>query len=220
MNLTPLSLSLRISHQLEQLNSPKTPRMKPQERFKTIDTVDIRILFTGHKPHPNERKSIHFLVGKFVTSIEDCTHLIAESVSPTTIFLCAISRAKLIVLPYWLDMSIKEGVFLDEAPFVLLDKFNEDIFGFKLSESICKAKAVKLLTEYTFAITPSVYPNVYALKSIIFAGSGKDIGQFPSKQFIAQNVKSLDVNFLKAHLPPAFSISPETFNIYTPDLVF
>ncbi|KAI0237139.1 regulator of Ty1 Transposition [Massospora cicadina] len=240
------TLTPRRSRRLEQLNPPKTPRGKPQarhratgsedvckERPKATGTADVRILFTGHKPHPNERKSISLLGGRIVTSTEECTHLIAQTASRTAKFICAISRAKLIVTPTWLDKSIKEGMFLDEAPFMLLDKRNEKLFGFTLSESIRTAKAKRLLSGYEFAITPSVFPDLDTLALIIRAGGGMVITPFPPKRLFAPNAKSLvgseaklillscekDLDFLKARLPPAFSCSPEAFSIYRPELV-
>lgn len=223
----------RKSRRLELSNWPKTPRRESRVKPKATDIKDVRILFSGCKPTSEETRSIRQMKGRVVESTEECTHLIAQAASRSEKFLCAISRARLIVTPTWLDKSIEAGMFLDEAPFMLLDKKNENFLGFSLSKSLRKAKDKKLFSTYEFIITPSVRPDFQTLASIIRAGGGKVLPSFPPRRLIAPDAKSVigselkllilsceeDLAHLKSHLPLAFSTNPALFNLYKSELV-
>ena len=52
------------------------------------------------------------LGGEVVTDVTVCTHLVAQRVARTIKFMAAMSVAKFILNPTWLQDSAKEGRFL------------------------------------------------------------------------------------------------------------
>ncbi|KAJ9052403.1 regulator of Ty1 Transposition [Entomophthora muscae] len=207
--------------------------VEPTKSIQVSAVSKVRILFTGYKPTNEEKKGIRSLGGAIVTSTEDCTHLISQTASRTAKFICAISRARLIVTLQWLAKSIENKAFLEETPFLLNDQAHEARFGFSLAESIRKAKEKPLLAGYEFAITPSVTPDPATLTSIIVASGGDVLSTFPLKRVISDDGRSIvgskskliilacpsDLTFLKGRLHSKFANSPNSFEVYKPELV-
>ena len=75
----------------------------------------------------------------------DCTHIVLPRVTRTVKFLCGISVCDHIVTPAWVESSVREGRFMEEGEFVLVDKDAEELFGMDVSTSLARAKNKKLL---------------------------------------------------------------------------
>ncbi|KAK2181918.1 hypothetical protein NP493_376g01031 [Ridgeia piscesae] len=146
------------------------------------------------------------LGGYVVESAEFCSHLVASYVARTLKFLTAFGRVKHIVSPAWIEASIREHKFLDEAPFTLKDVKAELNYNFILDESLARAKTKPLFQELTFYLTPGVVPSTKTLTEMIRSAGGRTVPKRPSIAFIRRQQTSQG--------DPAFIVITCTSDLY------
>ena len=135
-----------------------------------------RITFTGILSTELPKKS-QILVkygASIVDNWVDCTHLVSDKVRRTTKFLCALSCGKHIMDLKWTEACKKQGKILEETKYILNDPASEELYGFKLTESLelARQNGTVLFKGITVYTTPSVQPKRDDLKEIIDAAGG------------------------------------------------
>lgn len=132
----------------------------------------------------------------------DCTHLLAPHIVRTEKFLCALAKAPFILEGKWALESAAankllrkryicycqtqtDKVISAEAKYLLQDKANEAKYGFKLSESLARAKtnANKLFAHKTFYVTPKISIDLKLLKNVA-AACGGQVSAHPSSLYL------------------------------------
>ena len=104
-----------------------------------------------------------------------CTHLASPRLLRTQKFICALARAPVIISTDFVDDCLSENKLLDPDNYLLDDKDGEQRLGYKLSESIDRAKENKgrMLRGYSIYCTEAVHGGFDTFKSIIEANGGK-----------------------------------------------
>ena len=103
------------------------------------------MMFTGLKMSSTDKEKISQLQGVVTESVTDCSILVTDKVRRTTKFLSMVAKGVPIVSASWLVESGKLNRFLEPWDFILKDSDNEKKWGFKLEETLKKAKAGRLL---------------------------------------------------------------------------
>ncbi|XP_075068234.1 PAX-interacting protein 1 [Mixophyes fleayi] len=170
---------------------PKRPRIEdlPPPTKKLSPDVTPHVMFTGFDPAQIQQyvKKLYILGGEVVDSAQKCTHLIASKVTRTVKFLTAISVAKHIVTPEWLDESFKCQKFVEEQSYILRDAEAEVLFCFSLEESLKRARVAPLFKGKYFYITPGICPSLSTMKSIVECAGGKILTKPPSFRKIVEH---------------------------------
>ncbi|KAG9476412.1 hypothetical protein GDO78_003128 [Eleutherodactylus coqui] len=187
-------MSIRIPlkpKQNEPVVQPKRPRIEdlPPPTKKLSPNETPHVMFTGFDPSQVQQyvKKLYILGGEVVDSAQKCTHLIASKVTRTVKFLTAISVAKHIVTPEWLDESFKCQKLVDEQSYILRDAEAEVLFCFSLEESLKRARVAPLFKGKYFYITPGICPSLSTMKSIVECAGGKILTRPPSFRKIMEH---------------------------------
>ncbi|KAM9308195.1 PAX-interacting protein 1 [Gastrophryne carolinensis] len=191
---TDVLMSIRIPlkpKQNEPAVQPKRPRIEdlPTPTKKLSPDISPHVMFTGFDPTQTQQyvKKLYILGGEVVDSALKCTHLIASKVTRTVKFLTAISVAKHIVTPEWLDESFKCQKFVEEQNYILRDAEAEVLFCFSLEESLKRARGTPLFKGKYFYITPGICPSLSTMKSIVECAGGKILTKPPSFRKIMEH---------------------------------
>lgn len=191
---TDVLMSIRVPlkpKQNEPAVQPKRPRIEdlPPPTKKLSPDMTPHVLFTGFDPTQAQQyvKKLYILGGEVVDSAQRCTHLIAGKVTRTVKFLTAISVAKHIVTPEWLDESFKCQKFVEEQSYILRDAEAEVLFCFSLEESLKRARVIPLFKGKYFYITPGICPSLSTMKSIVECAGGKILTKPPSFRKIMEH---------------------------------
>lgn len=110
-------------------------KRRNSERISSRKFIRRAILFTKVNSAPYA-KSIQDLGGYIVDTPQLGDVLICDKISRTFKFLYALSKGIPIVTSQWLDMSIKNGTFVDYDPHLVVDKTSEKRFHFNLKNSL------------------------------------------------------------------------------------
>ena len=102
-------------------------------------------MFTGLPMTSSDKNKISQLQGLVTESVTDCTILVTDKIRRTTKFLSMVAKGVPIVSASWLVESGKSSRFLDPWDFILRDSDNEKKWGFKLKETLQKARTRRLL---------------------------------------------------------------------------
>ncbi|KAJ7380910.1 PAX-interacting protein 1 [Desmophyllum pertusum] len=147
-----------------------------------------RILFTGIIPSDVSKLTevIINLGGGVVTSVKDCTHLVTRKIIRTVKFLCAISVAKYVLTPEWIEKSQQSNTFVDPSEFTVKDSFSEDIYDMDLITSLQRATTRPLLQDILVYVTQNVEPSPSSMKEIIQCAGGQVLTTVPSQQYLAE----------------------------------
>ncbi|KAM4029229.1 PAX-interacting protein 1 [Anomaloglossus baeobatrachus] len=187
-------MSIRIPlkpKQNEPVVQPKRPRIEdlPPPTKKLSPDQTPHVMFTGFDPNQVLQyvKKLYILGGEVVDSAQKCTHLIASKVTRTVKFLTAISVAKHIVTPEWLDESFKCQKLVDEQSYILRDAEAEVLFCFSLEESLKRARVAPLFKGKYFYITPGICPSLSTIRSIVECAGGKILTKPPSFRKIMEH---------------------------------
>lgn len=121
-----------------------------------------------------------------MTSVKDCTHLVARKIIRTVKFLCGISVAKYVVTPDWIEKSQQFNAFLDPREFTVKDTFSEDIYDMELVTSLQRARSRPLLQGILVYVTQSVEPSPASMKEIIQCAGGQVLTSVPSQQHLTE----------------------------------
>ena len=102
------------------------------------------VMFTGYNEQ-SDVVTVRELQGHVTESVTDCTVLVANQIKRTTKFLSMLAKGVPIVSPSWIVESKKYFRFLDPWDYILTDPPNEKKWGFKLADTLQKAKRDPLL---------------------------------------------------------------------------
>ncbi|KAE8595680.1 hypothetical protein XENTR_v10015841 [Xenopus tropicalis] len=189
-----LLMSIRVPlkpKQNEPAVQPKRPRIEdiPPPTKKLSPDLTPHVMFTGFDPLQVQQyiKKLYILGGEVADSAQKCTHLLANKVTRTVKFLTAISVAKHIVTPEWLDESFKSQKFIEEQNYILRDAEAEVLFCFSLEESLKRAHSTPLFKGKYFYITPGICPSLSTMKAIVECAGGKILMKQPSFRKIMEH---------------------------------
>ena len=93
----------------------------------------------------SDKDKISQLQGAVTESVRDCNILVTDKIRRTTKFLSMVAKGVPIVSASWLVESGNCSRFLDPWDFILKDSDNEKKWGFKLEETLKKARSGRLL---------------------------------------------------------------------------
>ncbi|XP_026575675.1 PAX-interacting protein 1 isoform X1 [Pseudonaja textilis] len=171
--------------------SIKRPRIEdfPTPIKKLPTELTPVVLFTGFEPAQVHHyiKKVYILGGNITESAQKCTHVIASKVTRTVKFLTAVSVAKHIVIPEWLEECFKSQKFIEEQNYILRDAEAEVLFSFSLEESLKRAQATPLFKGKYFYITPGISPSLHIMKSIVESAGGKLLSRQPSFRTVMEH---------------------------------
>lgn len=104
-----------------------------------------------------------------------CSHLASPSIVRTQKFVCALAHAPVILSTAFVDDCLEKDELLDASDYLLNDKEGEKRVGFKLAQSLERAKANKgqLLQGYTVYCTENVHGGFDTYKAIVEVNGGK-----------------------------------------------
>ncbi|MEE6467298.1 hypothetical protein FKM82_007196 [Ascaphus truei] len=189
-----LLMGIRIplkSKQNEPTVQPKRARIEdlPPPTKKLSADMTPHVMFTGFDPTQVQQyiKKLYILGGEVADSAQKCTHLVANKVTRTVKFLTAISVAKHIVTPEWLDECFKCQKFVEEQNYILRDAEAEVLFCFSLEESLKRAHVSPLFKGKYFYVTPGICPSLSTMKSIVECAGGKILTKQPSFRKIMEH---------------------------------
>ena len=103
------------------------------------------VMFTGTGVSSTDKELISQLQGSITESVRDCNVLVTDKIRRTAKFLSMVAKGVPIVSASWLVESRKFSRFLEPWDFILNDRDNEKKWGFKLEETLKKAKTERLL---------------------------------------------------------------------------
>ncbi|KAF9939179.1 hypothetical protein BGZ67_009841 [Mortierella alpina] len=134
----------------------------------------VHYISTGLKEQSTKQvKALRALGIVPTTSVEKCTHLVANHIARTEKFLVALAQGKTIVHEDWFQACIDANAILDESEYRIHDTENEDKFGMDLYKSLDRARKKPVFQDCVFYISPSTIPKLAALKTLTEAGGGK-----------------------------------------------
>ncbi|XP_078579620.1 PAX-interacting protein 1-like [Branchiostoma floridae x Branchiostoma japonicum] len=146
------------------------PEKTPRVLFTGLDIASVNDLTT----------KVQLIGGEVAESIHKCTHLVSTKVLRTVKFLSGVSSCRFIVSPAWVEDSFKRRCFVEEKMHTLVDQEQEAQFGFRLAESLARARVQKLFKDTCFYMTPNVIPRLDMMKTIVESAGGKVIGTKPA----------------------------------------
>ncbi|KAF9163982.1 hypothetical protein DFQ26_001938 [Actinomortierella ambigua] len=106
-------------------------------------------------------------------SVEQCTHLVANSVVRTEKFLYAIPACKEIVHEDWLQACADANQILGEGEYPVKDAAGERKYKVKLADAMKRARQGKVFEGCLFYFTPNTQPKMGVLKPLVEIGGGK-----------------------------------------------
>ncbi|XP_037372197.1 PAX-interacting protein 1 [Talpa occidentalis] len=185
-----LLMGARLPPKLKQNEAVSTQPSSKRARIEDIPpptkklTPELTpfVLFTGFEPAQVQQyvKKLYILGGEVAESAQKCTHLIASKVTRTVKFLTAISVARHVVTPEWLEECFRRQEFVDEQSFLLRDAEAEVLFSFSLEESLKRAHVAPLFKAKYFYITPGICPSLSTMRAIVECAGGKVLTKQPS----------------------------------------
>ncbi|KAH3887645.1 PAX-interacting protein 1-like [Dreissena polymorpha] len=159
----------------ENMPSPmKIPKLEKEDGPLDPSFAGPRVLFTGFPKSlvTHYQTMVNQLGGQVVENPQVCTHMVAKSFSRTIKFFIGINVCHHIVTAHWVEESHRQGKFLSEMMFPLVDMEGEKEVKCSLAESLKRARNYPVFAGMTFYITPSVQPPVSDLKKIIDSAGG------------------------------------------------
>ena len=105
----------------------------------------------------------------------NCTHLAAPKIVRTKKFICALAHGPTVITLDYIEQCLSTDKRLDPEDFLLKETPEESAKGYKLSESIERARVNKcrLLRNYTVYCTEHVHGGFDCYKAIIEENGGK-----------------------------------------------
>ncbi|TFY79116.1 hypothetical protein EWM64_g4901 [Hericium alpestre] len=142
----------------------------------------IRFMTTGVQLSDDVLKALTKLGAKTASKPSECTHLIVKRLGRTEKLLSAIAVAPYVVTEKWATASAAAKQYLPPEKYPLIDPENEKRYGFKLQESLDRAKANQgqLYADMVFYVTPKVPIDKKLLKNVVAAHGGQVRTQTPT----------------------------------------
>ena len=110
-----------------------------------------------------------------VTDVASCTHLASPRILRTQKFICALAHSPVIISTDFVNDCLTKNKRLEPEDYLLQDAEGEKRLGYKLSDSLARAKSNKgqLLRGYSVYCTESIHGGFETYKSIIEVNGGK-----------------------------------------------
>lgn len=110
-----------------------------------------------------------------VHDIATCTHLASPHILRTQKFICALAHAPVILSTDFVNDCLSQNKRLEPEDYLLQDPEGEKRNGYKLSESLARAKSNKgqLLRGYSIYCTENIHGGFETYKSIVEVNGGK-----------------------------------------------
>lgn len=110
-----------------------------------------------------------------VPDFASCTHLASPRILRTQKFICALAHAPVILSTKFVDDCLSQNQSPEPGNYLLQDTENEKKMGFKLSESLVRAKSNKghLLQGYSIFCIESIHGGFETYRSIVEVNGGK-----------------------------------------------
>lgn len=131
------------------------------------------ILFTGVRPSAEHKKTMLGLGLKIVATVQDADVIVASKIARTEKFLLAIAKGVPIVHISWMHELFKAKKMVDPTQFELSDETNEQVFGFKLKDSLGRARSHQLLAGYSVYCLPKVEPSHDIIMRLVTGSGGQ-----------------------------------------------
>ncbi|KAF5370725.1 hypothetical protein D9758_001947 [Tetrapyrgos nigripes] len=205
------------------------PSERPQKKRKmaieksgesSAASKTVRLMTTQLKLEQDEIDSLKSMGVKMTTKWSECTHLVVPQLVRTEKFLCALARSPYILTIKWVHDSISAGKLLSEDRYFLKDEVNEKKHGFRLVDSLARAKQNKgaLFKDKRFYITGKVDVDYGLLKHVVEANGGQVSNQQPTLRILDNDS---DNRFVISCPKDASIWRPlaEKYTIYTSELI-
>lgn len=110
-----------------------------------------------------------------VHDFASCTHLASPHILRTQKFICALAHAPMILSTDFVDDCLSQNKRLEPEQYLLQDTEGEKRMGYKLSDSLIRAKSNKgqLLRGYSIYCTENIHGGFETYKSIVEVNGGK-----------------------------------------------
>ena len=110
-----------------------------------------------------------------VTDVTSCTHLASPHILRTQKFICALAHAPIILSTDFVNDCLSQNERLEPEDYLLQDTETETQVGYKLSDSLVRAKSNKgqLLRGYLIYCTETIHGGFETYKSIVEVNGGK-----------------------------------------------
>ena len=110
-----------------------------------------------------------------VPDVANCTHLASPRILRTQKFICALAHAPVILSTNFVDDCLSQNKRLEPGKYLLQDTEGEKRMGFKLSDSLGRAKSNKgqLLQGYPMYCTENITGGFETYRSIAEVNGGK-----------------------------------------------
>ncbi|OWF43255.1 PAX-interacting protein 1-like isoform X1 [Mizuhopecten yessoensis] len=182
----PASASGQENVHIPKLETAEPPAKKARmdlnkDDQSILDKPGPRVMFTGFPRGIARRLQTNAIqLGANITeNPRYCTHLVTPTFSRTLKFFIAVNVCKFVVTRNWIEDSIDQNRFLDEANYALRDVKAEKEMQCSLQDSLARAHVRPLFQGLTFYITPSVNPPVGDLVNIVESAGGKVVKRRP-----------------------------------------
>lgn len=110
-----------------------------------------------------------------VPDVASCTHLASPHILRTQKFICALAHAPIILSTDFVNDCLSQNKRLEPENYLLQDTESEKRMGYKLSDSLVRAKSNKgqLLRGYSIYCTELIHGGFETYKSIAEVNGGK-----------------------------------------------
>lgn len=110
-----------------------------------------------------------------VPDFASCTHLASPHILRTQKFICALAHAPVVLSTDFVNDCLSQNKRLEPENYLLQDTESEKRMGYKLSDSLARAKSNKgqLLRGYTIYCTENIHGGFETYKSIVEVNGGK-----------------------------------------------
>jgi len=148
------------------------PTDLPPVRYKVMITGDERWLGKPRQEDADKTK-LRLLGVQLTEDPKDVDILVAPNIKRTRKFVAALAAAPLVVHTRYLDTALKQNKLIED-PTLLQDHDNEGRFGFKLADTLDRAKVNdhKLLRGWSIFVTRDIAGGFDTYKEIITINGG------------------------------------------------
>lgn len=159
---------------------PSGKQAKKAKLGTTLPPVKFRMMVTGDERWQNDtrkesadKNTLRSIGVLLTTDPKEVDILVAARILRTRKFVCAIASAPLVVDTKFLDAALKQKRLIEDPP-MLRDREGEERMGFKLEESLERAKVNerKLFKGWSIFVTKDVKGGFETYKDIVSLNGG------------------------------------------------
>ncbi|KAF6221067.1 hypothetical protein HO133_002748 [Letharia lupina] len=160
----------------------ETRATKRAKKSKGLAPPSMRLALSGYKgwvsaakKEGEERARLRAMGILIVPDVASCTHLASPHILRTQKFICALAHAPIILSTDFVNDCLSQNKRLEPENYLLQDTESEKRMGYKLSDSLVRAKSNKgqLLRGYSIYCTELIHGGFETYKSIAEVNGGK-----------------------------------------------